>query len=129
MIALCEAQNLASINRSPLAMGLLSDKITADTVLPPGDVRRTGPGWLSWFTDGRPTPEFLARRDAVRDLLTSGGRTLAQGALAWNLARSPRTVPIAGIRTVAQARENLGTLGAAPMTVQEFTQVEALLRP
>ena len=127
MLALCEAQNLASVNRSPLAMGLLSDKITADTVLPPGDVRRTGPGWLSWFTDGRPTPEFLARRDAVRDVLASDGRTLAQGALAWNLARSPRTVPIAGIRTVAQAQENIGTLAVAPMTAEEFAQIEALL--
>ena len=129
MLALCEAQDLASINRSPLAMGLLSDKITAETLLPPGDIRRTSPGWLEGFTDGRPTPQFLARRDAVRGVLTSQGRTLAQGALAWILARSPRTVPIAGIRTVAQARENIGTLAAPPLSAQEFAQVEALLRP
>jgi aryl-alcohol dehydrogenase-like predicted oxidoreductase len=128
MLALCAEQNLASLNRSPLAMGLLSDRITADTVLPEGDVRRTSPEWLRWFDAGRPTPEFLRRRDAVRDVLTSNGRTLPQGALAWNLARSPLTVPIPGIRTVAQAVENVGTLAAAPLTAEEFAAVEALLR-
>jgi len=40
--------------------------------------------------------------------LGGGGRTLAQGALAWLWARSPRTVPIPGFRTVAQAEENAG---------------------
>jgi aryl-alcohol dehydrogenase-like predicted oxidoreductase len=128
MLALCAEQNLASLNRSPLAMGLLSDRITADTQLPVGDVRRTSPEWLAWFDDGRPTPEFLRRRDAVRDVLAANGRTLPQGALAWVLARSPLTVPIPGIRTVAQARENIGTLAAAPLTPAEFATVENLLR-
>ncbi len=41
------------------------------------------------------------RRRAVSDVLTSGGRTLAQGALAWLWARSPRTVPIPGFRSVS----------------------------
>jgi aryl-alcohol dehydrogenase-like predicted oxidoreductase len=129
MLAVCEEHDLASINRSTLAMGLLSDRMTADTVLPADDVRTTSPEWLRWFTGGRPTPDFLRRRDAVRDVLTGQGRTLAQGAVAWVLARSPRTLPIVGIRTVAQATENLGTLTMPPLTAQEFGQIEALLRP
>ncbi|MFD0331555.1 aldo/keto reductase [Streptacidiphilus monticola] len=54
--------------------------------------------------------------DAVRDVLTSGGRTLAQGALAWLLARSPAGIPIPGCRTVAQVEENLGVLASGPLT-------------
>jgi aryl-alcohol dehydrogenase-like predicted oxidoreductase len=56
---------------------------------------------MEYFAEGRPAPELLARLGAIREVLTSGGRTLAQGALGWLLARSPRTVPIPGIRTIA----------------------------
>lgn len=129
MLALCEEHDLASINRSPLAMGLLSERVTADTTVPPGDIRYRQPDWLRWFTDGRPTPEFLQRRDAVRDVLTSGGRTLAQGALAWIWARSPRTIPIPGCRTVAQVEENVGSMRYGPLTSDELATVEAVLRP
>ena len=55
---------------------------------------RAAQPWVGYFDRGRPAPEWLARLDAIRDLLASGGRTLAQGALGWLLARSPRTVPI-----------------------------------
>ncbi len=129
MLALCEEHDLASVDRSPLAMGLLSERVTADTVIAPGDVRHRQPEWLRWFAGGRPSPDFLARRDAVRDVLTSGGRTLAQGALAWAWARSPRTVPIPGCRTVAQVEENVGAMAHGPLTPEQFAEVESVLRP
>ncbi len=129
LLSLCEQHDLASVGRSPLAMGLLSERVTADTTVAPGDVRHRQPQWLHWFTDGRPTPEFLTRRDAVGDLLSSDGRTLAQGALAWVWARSPRTVPIPGCRTVAQVEENVGAMTHGPLTPGQFAEVEAVLRP
>ena len=89
MLAACDELELASIDRSPLAMGLLTGKYGPATQLPPDDVRAAQP-WVAYFTDGRPAPEWLARLDAVREVLTSGGRSLAQGALCWLLARSPR---------------------------------------
>lgn len=61
--------------------------MTAQPVVPPDDIRRHPPAWLRWFHNGSPDPAFLARREAVRDILTSNGRTLAQGALAWIWAR------------------------------------------
>ncbi len=128
MLALCQAQDLASINRGPLAMGLLTGKYqAAPPALGADDVRGVAPSWLAWFTDGRPTPEWAARVARVREALTSDGRTLAQGALGWLLARSPRTVPIPGLRTVAQAEENLGTLAKGPLPADAFTEVERLL--
>ena len=127
MLALFEQRDLASVNRSPLAMGLLSERVTADTVIPAGDVRHAQPDWLQWFRGGRPTPEFLARRDEVRDVLTSGGRTLAQGALAWIWARSDRTVPIPGCRTVAQAEENVAALALGPLTHDQVGEIAVAL--
>jgi aryl-alcohol dehydrogenase-like predicted oxidoreductase len=127
MLALCEAHDLASLNRSPLAMGLLSDKITADTVFGPDTIRGRQPEWLTWFQDGRAAPEFLARRDAVREILTSEGRTIAQGAIAWCWARSPKTIPIPGCRTVEQVEQNAGALAHGPLTESQVAEVGAIL--
>ncbi|MEV6110278.1 aldo/keto reductase [Streptomyces sp. NPDC051940] len=127
MLALCARENLASVNRSPLAMGLLSGRFTADTALPAGDVRGVPSAWNDYFPDGRPNPAWLARVDALRDLLTSDGRTLAQGALAWIWARSPHTVPIPGIRTVAQAEENAGAMAFGPLRPEQLAEADRLL--
>jgi aryl-alcohol dehydrogenase-like predicted oxidoreductase len=97
--------------------------------LPADDVRVTNPSWLRFFVDGKPSPEYFQAREAVRDVLTSGGRTLVQGALAWFWARSPRLIPIPGVRTVAQVEENAGALEFGPLTAEELAQVESVLRP
>jgi aryl-alcohol dehydrogenase-like predicted oxidoreductase len=126
ILAVCDAHDLASINNSPLAMGLLTGKYGPAAQLPPDDVRATQP-WVSYFTGGRPAPVWLARLDAVREVLTTGGRTLAQGALGWLLARSPRTVPIPGIRTAAQAEQNAAALRLGPLPAAEMTEIARLL--
>ncbi|MFC7546242.1 aldo/keto reductase [Plantactinospora sp. GCM10030261] len=129
VLAVCDEFDLASLNRGPLAMGLLTGKYHGNAVgLGRDDVRGQGLGWLSWFdADGRPSREWAERVDLVRQALTSDGRTLAQGALGWLLARSPRTVPIPGARTVAQAAENAGTLGYGPLSEEAYAEVERLL--
>jgi aryl-alcohol dehydrogenase-like predicted oxidoreductase len=119
--------DLGVIIRGPLAMGLLGGKYTADSTLPTDDVRGLSPEWMTYFTDGRPTPAFLDRISAVRDVLTSGGRTLAQGALAWLWAYSPRCIPIPGCRTVAQVEENAGALSHGALTDSELAEVEKLM--
>ena len=126
MLAVCDAFDLASVNRGPLAMGLLTGKYGAADQVPGDDVRANAP-WMRYFSGGRPAPDWLARLDAVRDVLTSGGRTLAQGALGWLLARSPRTVPIPGIRTVAQAEQNAAALDHGPLTPAQMTEIAGLL--
>ncbi|MDQ0760233.1 aldo/keto reductase [Streptomyces canus] len=127
MLSLCEELGLASINRSPLAMGLLAGKRQGpkDT----GDIRSKPPAWLQGFGDGTSAdPEWLSRIDALREILTSEGRTLAQGALAWLWARSPRTVPIPGFRSVAQAEQNAGAMEKGPLTAEQLTEVDSLLQ-
>ncbi|AKH82061.1 aldo/keto reductase [Streptomyces sp. CNQ-509] len=128
MLALCAERGLASVNRSPLAMGLLSGAYDAGSRVGAGDIRATPPAWLTYFgADGRVAPGWLPRIEAIRDILTSGGRTVAQGALAWIWARSPHTVPIPGFRTVAQAAQNAGALAAGPLTAAQMAEIDGLL--
>lgn len=122
------ALDLDVLCRGPLAMGLLARE-RFDEQLGDDDVRGKVPAWMKFFRDGRPVPEFFEAREAVRDVLTSGGRTLAQGALAWLWARSPRLVPIPGVRTVEQAEENASALAFGALTADELAQVESVLRP
>jgi aryl-alcohol dehydrogenase-like predicted oxidoreductase len=116
MITVCESRGLASLARGPLAMGLLTGKYHGNRAALGGDdVRTLAPEWLPWFDAGRPVPAWAERVDQLRQQLTADGRTLAQGALGWLLARSPVIIPIPGARTEAQAEENFATLKLAPM--------------
>ena len=127
MLALLDEHDLAGLNRGPLAMGLLTGKFTADSRLPGDDIRGAGAPWMQQFQDGRPNPEWLARIDAVREILTSSGRSLAQGALAWIWGRSEHTLPIPGFRTVAQVEENARALELGPLTPEQIQEVDDIL--
>ncbi|MFF0183956.1 aldo/keto reductase [Streptomyces sp. NPDC005244] len=128
LVVLCEESGLASINRSPLAMGLLTGRHTPGRTLAAGDIRSAPPAWLPGFTGGGGAdPRWLDRVDALREILTGGGRTLAQGALGWLWARSPRTVPIPGFRSVAQAEENAGAIAEGPLTAAQMAEVDQVL--
>ena len=121
MIALCEELNLASVNRSPLARGALSGKYAKDAVFPQNDVRND-----EWSRDRffAPTIDQLG---TIRDILTSNGRTLVQGALAWIWARSENTVPIPGFKTVAQVEENAKAMEFGPLTPEQMKEIDTLL--
>lgn len=121
MLALCEEQDLASVNRSPLARGALTGKYSKDSLFAENDVRR------DTYTAEHFFGPSLDRLDDLRGLLTSGGRTLAQGALAWVMSRSPKTIPIPGIRTVRQVEENARAMQSGLLTPEQMRQIDALL--
>lgn len=122
MLRVCAELNLASVNRTPLARGALTGKYTRDTVFAANDVRND-----PWAIDNILRPAF-DQLEALREILTSDGRTLAQGALAWIWARSPVTIPIPGIRTVRQLEENAGALALGPLTAGQLGQIDAILK-
>ena len=126
LLRLCGERDLASLIRGPLGMGLLTGKFGATSSFAADD-HRAHAAWHPGFRDGHPTAEWLQRLDAVREVLRGGGRTLAQGALAWLWARSERTIPIPGFRTVAQVEENAGALAFGPLTVGQLDEIDALL--
>lgn len=128
MIAICEEFDLGGINRGPLAMGLLTGKYTLASKLGPNDVRGDrSPDWMKYFKAGQPNPEWYARVEAIREILTSGGRTLVQGALAWLWGRSEVTLPIPGIRTPEQAAENCQAMDFGPLTAAQMEEIDSLL--
>jgi aryl-alcohol dehydrogenase-like predicted oxidoreductase len=128
LLAFCEAQGLASINRGPLAMGLLAGKYNAASALPGSDVRGAGHAWVRVFPDGKPNSAELARLAAIRDILTSGGRTMAQGALAWLWGRSPNTLPIPGFKGMRQAEENARAMEFGALTPVQMAQIDGILQ-
>ncbi len=128
MIAVCEELNLASVNRGPLAMGLLTGKYQGDKPLGADDVRGTNaPAWMKYFKDGKPSPEWLTKMEAIREILTSNGRTLAQGAIAWLWGRSEKTIPIPGFRTVAQVEENCGAMRFGALNADQIREIDQIL--
>ena len=126
VLALCEEKNLASINRSPLAMGLLTGKFHEDSRLPANDVRSHAE-WFEGFREGKPNPEWLKKLSAIREILTSGGRTLAQGALAWIWGRSEKTIPIPGFKSARQVEENATAMQFGPLNAEQMREIDALL--
>jgi aryl-alcohol dehydrogenase-like predicted oxidoreductase len=126
ILALAERLNLASINRAPLGMGMLTGKITPETRFGDDDVRQKV-DWFPGIKDGRANPSWLDALSSIRAILTSDGRTLAQGSLAWIWGRSPNTVPIPGFRTVAQVEENARAMEFGPLTPKQMAEIDRIL--
>ena len=118
-----ENRVMASVNRAPLAMGFLTGKYNEKSTFASGDVRGKNEERIEVGLR-KPSLESL---DKIRDILTSGGRTLAQGALGWILARSYATIPIPEIRTVRQAEENAGAMEKGPLTRKQMEEIEEIL--
>ena len=117
-------ENLLPVARQPLAMDLLAGR--TKTVTDPGDLRLNTPDWLVWYKDGDAAPEYASKLAAVRELLQTGGRTLAQGAMAWIWGTDDRVVPIPGIRTVKQAVENAAALDLGPLPKDVVAEIDRL---
>ncbi|MFD1953017.1 aldo/keto reductase [Paenibacillus thailandensis] len=126
MIGTCERHSLSSINNSPLAMGLLSGKFNRSTTLPQDDVRGSNHDWVLYFKDGKPKESYLKTLDAVREILTSDGRSMVQGALGWIWGRSGCTIPIPGLKTVKQVEEAAQALHYGPLRPEQMKEIEGL---
>ena len=125
--AVAERHALQQLIRSPLAMGVLTGKFVAGATVAKDDIRANTLEWLDYFKDGRVSDALIARLDAVRDLLKTGGRTPGQGALGWLLARAPGLVPVPGAKTVAQAEENAAAMDFGPLPSDVMDEIERLI--
>lgn len=120
---------LTSLIRSPLAMGVLTGKFDFQTKFPANDIRSADKNWRpSYFYEGKVEPDLLHQLNAVRELLKSDGRTLAQGALCWLWAKSNRALPLPGARTVTQMQDNAGALTFGPLTENVVEEIEDLIQ-
>ncbi|WP_075218168.1 aldo/keto reductase [Mongoliimonas terrestris] len=114
-------RNVAVIARVPLASGLLSGKITAETAFARDDHRafnRHGEAFDVGETfAGVPFEVGLQAVDEVRRLVPVG-TPMAAFALKWILAAEAVTVVIPGARNAAQARANAEAADVAPLSAE-----------
>ena len=76
LLPVIEANGLLSINRSPLAMGLLGGRYGTDSRLPRDDVRGRSRDWMDYFKDGR-VSDSHSRRSASGSRCADGRRPYA----------------------------------------------------
>jgi aryl-alcohol dehydrogenase-like predicted oxidoreductase len=121
LIRWCGEQGIGVVSYSPLAAGVLTGAVTRDTTFGEGDWR--GGAW--WEADEF-KPEELERRlavvDAMRPIAQRVGCSLAQLALAWNVAQPGVTSAIAGSRSPDHVRANAeaGDIELDPATLDEL---------
>ncbi len=125
-LSLAEELGLASLNRTPLAMGLLSGRYRPNELPAADDVRRNAP-WWDFFDEDGGMDRHLERIAQVRAELTADGRSLVQGALGWIWGRSPITLPLPGFRTVAQVEENVGAAEHGPLPAERMERIRAIM--
>jgi aryl-alcohol dehydrogenase-like predicted oxidoreductase len=121
LLTLCEEFDLASVSRGPLSMGLLTGKFSRRSKLAADDVRH------DWDLSDGEEAALLSQLEAIRQVLTRDGRTLAQAALGWLWARSDRIIPIPGFKTVRQVEENVEAMRWGPLADEQMREVEDIL--
>jgi aryl-alcohol dehydrogenase-like predicted oxidoreductase len=121
MRKLCAEFSLAGINKDPLNKGILTGKFTPESSFPDDDIR----------SQADFKAERLVRRmklvEAIRELLSSGGRTMAQGAIAYIWALDERMIPIPGFKTVDQVLQNAGAMEHGPLPADEVEQIQEIV--
>lgn len=121
MRKVCADFDLAGINKDPLNKGILTGKFSPNSKFPGNDIRSRAD-----FSD----PEIVKRLKLVeelREILTSNGRTMAQGALAYVWALDERMVPIPGFKSVQQVKDNAGALEFGPLTEAQVKDIQTIV--
>jgi aryl-alcohol dehydrogenase-like predicted oxidoreductase len=117
----CADFDLAGINKDPLNKGVLTGKFNSTSTFPENDIRSR---------ENFSNPDIVKRLrivDDIRDILTSNGRTMAQGALAYIWALDERMVPIPGFKSVQQVTENAGAMQYGPLTEAQVEEVQGIV--
>ena len=120
LIRWCGEQGTGVLSYAPLAYGLLTGAITSETRFDEGDFRGGEEEGGSLFAPGN-RERNLAVVDGLRPIAERLGITLAQLALAWNVAQPGVTAAIAGSRNPDHVRSNAA---AGDIILDEPTLVE-----
>ncbi len=121
MRALCAEHNLAGINKDPLLKGILTGKFTTASKFPEDDIRSRGD------LGDEEGARLLKTINILREVFTSGGRSMAQGALAHIWGLDEHLVPIPGFKTVKQVRDNARAMEYGPLDQSQVEQVRTIV--
>lgn len=121
----CLENGVGVIVRGPLAMGILTGKLSASSVFGEGDHRR------AWLTEPAARATFESDMAAVQRLgpLARGGRTLAQAAMQFVLRHPAVSTAIPGARSVRQLRDNAGAAAAPALSPDELALIDSVVPP
>ncbi len=120
----CRANNIGVIVRGPLAMGILTGKLSLQSKFDEGDFRR------KWLDDPKQRAVFeqdLAKVEVLRPL--ARGRTLAQVALQFAMAHPAVSTVIPGAKTPVQLADNVGAARLSSLTDAELAALDAITPP
>jgi aryl-alcohol dehydrogenase-like predicted oxidoreductase len=120
MLEVCKEHDLASINRGPLAMGMLTGKYNEASTFPQDDIRH------DWDLQGEGSARHRRRREEVWQYFAASGdtRTPAQIALAWLWTRSDRTIPIPGFKSLVQVTENIQAMDLGLLNEEQMHKID-----
>ena len=128
LIRWCGENGIGVVCYGPLAYGLLTGAITADTRFAPTDFRSGHDEWDYWqnlYAPGK-LERSLAVVDAIRPIAERLGVTVAQVALAWNSNQPGVTSAIAGSRNPEHVRANAAA-GDVELDDATLAELDALL--
>jgi aryl-alcohol dehydrogenase-like predicted oxidoreductase len=124
-------RDIGVIVRVPLASGLLTGKMNADTAFAADDHRafnRNGEAFDKGETfAGVPYPLALEAVEHIRKLVP-GDASMAQFALRWILMEEGVSTVIPGARNATQARSNTEAAALAPLAPEVMSELRALYR-
>lgn len=130
LIAWCGEQGTGVVSYGPLAFGLLTGAVTAETTFPEGDWRGQDsepddPDEVDLFNPDM-LPRVLDLVARLRPIAERLGVTLPQLALAWNVHQPGVTSAIAGSRNPDHVRSN-ALAGDLTLDGETLAEVNALL--
>lgn len=118
ILPLCRELGIGFVSYSPLGRGFLTGAITSPESLPPDDVRRNHPRFLS--DNLKKNVEFLRR---LEEIANETRCTPAQLALAWVLGRGTDIVPIPGTKRRKYLEENVGAL-SVQLSADDYAHID-----
>ena len=121
MLDLCQELDLASLNRVPLLMGVLTGRWSPETKLEDGDPR------AKWF-EHEDFIKVVVCAQQIEPYLTCDGRSTVQGALGWIWARSPLTIPLPGFRNMEQIQVLIQAQKFGPLPLDAMQKIAELVK-
>lgn len=107
---------------SPLAQGLLTDRYLGGTA-PKGSRARKS----KHLSERQLDEVYLNKARALNDFAKSRSQSLAQLALSWVLRQPVVTSALIGASSVEQLEANHAAISAAPLSVEELSQIDSIL--
>ncbi|WDF52014.1 L-glyceraldehyde 3-phosphate reductase [Paenibacillus sp. KACC 21273] len=118
-----EETGTGSIAFCPLAQGLLTSKYLNGV---PEDSRAAGSS--VFLSEDSITPESIRKAQALNEVASERGQSLAQLALAWALRGGKLTSALIGASRVSQIEENVAALNNLDFTQAELDRIDSILQ-